>query len=141
MCKCDIKRKLVGGLVLAVLYCAMDMFFHHVCMGSFYERTMNLWRPMEETRGLMGFAYVGYLLFGFIFYCVYGFGFEADKAKWIQGLKYGIIVAVLIKGAGGLLMFPFVPYPGKLIFDWFLIGLVEYALLGIVTGLLFKPKA
>lgn len=141
MCRCDVKRKFIGGLVIAVAYWLMDMFFHHFCLGSLYQSTMSFWRPMEEAMPLMGWAYVGYLVFALFFYCIYGFGVESGKPAWQQGLRYGIFIAILVHGAGGLMTYPHVPYPGKLWFDWFLIGLFEYAVLGVLTGLLFKKKA
>jgi len=139
-CKCDGKRKLLGGLVLAVAYLAMDFFFHHTCLGGIYQETASLWRPMEEARGLMPYAYLGYLLFGFVFYCIYGFGHEAGKAGWLQGLRYGIFMGFIVWGVGNLLMFPFAPYPSNLLWGWFAVGMTEYAVLGAITGLIYKPK-
>ena len=140
ICHCDVKRKVVVGLGLAIAYCLMDMFFHQVCLGSTYRATLSFWRPMEEAMSLMGWAYLGYVIFALLFYCIYGFGVEKGKPGWQQGLRYGILVAVLIHGAGGLMSYPHLPYPAQLWFGWFLVGLVEYAVLGMITGHFYKAK-
>jgi hypothetical protein len=140
MCKCDWKRKAIAGLVLASAYFGMDMFFHHSCLGSLYQETMHLWRPMAEAQGLMMYAYLGYLLFGYMFYCIYGFGVESGKSGWQQGLRFGILIGILMYGAGGLLMYPFALYSSTILLSWFAVGLVEYAILGVLTGLLYKAK-
>ncbi|MDO8494079.1 MAG: hypothetical protein Q7S68_01920 [Deltaproteobacteria bacterium] len=128
------------GLLLAVAYFGMDFFFHHKCLGDQYAATAHLWRPMEEVKPLMWLAYVGYLLFGCVFYCIYGFGHESGKSGWKQGIRYGIMVGLLVWGIGNLIMVPFAPYPSKLVWSWFIIGMFEYAVLGLLTGLFYKPK-
>ena len=140
-CKCDGKRKLIAGLVIAVAYCAMDFFFHHKCLGGMYQATASLWRPMADMGAMMKFAYLGYVLFGYMFYCIYGFGHEAGKTGWAQGLRYGVMMGILFWGAGNLLMYPFCLYPSNLLWAWFAVGTFEYAVLGAIAGALFKPKA
>lgn len=141
MCKCDWKRKTLVAVVLAVVYAGMDFFFHHHCLGGIYKETAAMLRPMEEMRSLMWLMYLGYLIFGFVFYCIFGFGFEATKSRGLQGLRYGIMVGILVWGVGNLLMVPFMSYPKELFWGWFAVGMFEYAILGVITGLLYKPKA
>ncbi len=140
-CRCEPKRYVVASLAVAAAYFLLDMFYHHTCLMGIYQATMNLWRPMEESRGLMPFAYAGYLLFGFLFTCLYSVGVEEGKGRLGQGIRYGFWIGLFYWGTHLLLMVPFTPYPTRLVIDWFLGGMFEFLVLGGITGLLYKSKA
>ena len=139
--KCSGKGCLVSGLVVAVAFFLMDMFFHHKCMGALYQANMSLFRPMETAQGLFPYMYVGYLLFGMIFTCIFSKGYEAGKANWLQGIRFGFWIGLLYWGAGQLLMYPFCPYPNAIYLGWFAIGMTEFVVLGLITGLLYKGNS
>ena len=140
-CKCNKKGWILSALTVAVAYFLMDMFFHHKCLGGLYQANLNLFRPMEESKTLMPYMYVGYLLFGLLFSCIYTKGYEASKAGWQQGLRYGFWLGLLYWGARLLLEYPFCPMPDALFKGWFLIGMTEFVVLGLLTGLIYKDAS
>lgn len=139
-CKCNFKQWLLLSLVTAVLYFGMDMFFHHYCMGKIYAANPQYFRTMDEMASLRWVAYLGYLVFGFLFVCIYAKGYEEGKSKLGQGFRYGLLVGLLYWGASLLLSYPFMPWPNEIYLDWFAIGLVECVALGTILGFLYKPK-
>lgn len=129
------------GFVIAVLYFGMDMFFHHYCMGKIYAANAQLFRPIGEMMSLRGLGYLGYLVFGLLFVCIYSKGYEENKSGAGQGLRFGILLGLFYWGAHLLVSYPFMPWPKRLCLGWFAIGLFEFVALGFILGMLYKPKA
>ncbi|MDO8527522.1 MAG: hypothetical protein Q7T03_07540 [Deltaproteobacteria bacterium] len=139
-CKCDVKNWLITGLIVAVLALGLDMFFHHYCMMKVYEANMSLFRPMEQMMQLRWYGYAGYVAFGLLFTCIYSKGYDATKGKAGQGIRYGILMGLFYWGAGLLIAVPVMPWSKQLVIDWFAIGVAEFAILGFIVGMLYKPK-
>lgn len=139
-CQCPSKRSLLLAIAIAVLYFGMDMFFHHYCLGKTYAANPQYFRPINEMMDLRWVAYLGYLVFGFLFVCIYAKGYEEGKSGIAQGFRYGVLVGLLYWGASLLLSYPFMPWPNQIYIDWFAIGLFETVVLGTILGALFTPK-
>lgn len=135
------KRGPVAMLVVAIAYFVMDMFFHHVVLGSLYEQTMSLWRPMTEIMEKRWVAYPGYLVFSFLFVCIFARGFEQGKCPKGQGIRYGLMIGLFYWGSQLLLGYPFHPWPDQLYLAWFGVGMVECVILGVIAGCLVKKQA
>lgn len=138
--KCNMQNWLVTSLVVAIVYWGLDMFFTHFCMMKLYQANAQFFRTPEEMTATMKWGYAGYLVFGALFSCIFSKGYEAGKPKALQGLRFGLLIGLLYWGAGMLGMYPYFPWPNRLFIDWTVIGVVEFAVLGLVLGLLFKPK-
>lgn len=140
-CKCDMKSWLINGFVMAVLYLGLDIFFHQFCMKSVYAETAALFRPMEAMMALKWWGYLAYLLFGLLFVCIYSKGYEEGKSKAGQGLRFGVLVGLFYWGTHLLGSYPHMPWPNRLYWGWFGIGLFEFAVLGFILGMIYKPAA
>ena len=79
-CKCDFKSWLINGFVIAVLYLGLDLFFHQYCLKTIYSQNAHLFRPMDAMMVLKGWGYLGYLVFGLLFVCIYSKGYEEGKS-------------------------------------------------------------
>lgn len=140
-CVYDKKRFLITVIVVALAYFVMDMFFHHVVLGKVYRvETANLWRPLPEIMSYRWVAYVGYLVFSFLFVAIFGQGVDLEKSPKGQGIRYGLMIGLFYWGSHLLLSYPFTPWPNKLYGAWFGIGMVEFAVLGIIVEVLFKRR-
>lgn len=139
-CKCPSKQCFFLGLAIAVLYFGMDMFFHHYCMGKIYADNPQYFRTIDQMMANRSVAYLGYLVFGFLFVCIYKKGYEEGKSGLGQGFRYGLVIGLLYWGASMLLSYPFMPWPDRLYLGWFVVGLFETVVLGTILGALFKPK-
>lgn len=134
------KRFAFAVILTAVAYSLMDMFFHHVVLGSLYKETTTLWRPESEIMQKMWMAYIGYVVFSFLFVMIFGKGFKKGKCAKTQGVKYGLFIGLLYWGSQLLLGYPFHPWPDKLYAAWFGVGMIEFVILGFFVSLFVKPE-
>ncbi|PIR19921.1 MAG: hypothetical protein COV45_08040 [Deltaproteobacteria bacterium CG11_big_fil_rev_8_21_14_0_20_47_16] len=132
--KCCIKKCVISIVVVAVAYFLLDMLVWHVILGGMVMENMNLWRPMDVAQSKMWVAYIGYILFAWVFTWIYYKGYECGKCPKMQGLKYGAMVGLLVWGAGNMLQYPFSNMTDNLYIGSALCGIVEYTILGFVTG-------
>lgn len=132
---CNTKKCVITVLVVAVAYFLLDMLVWHVILGGMLQENATLWRPMDVAQGKMWVAYVGYVLFAWVFTWVYFKGYESGKCPKQQGVRYGAMVGLLVWGAGNMLQYPFTNMTDNLYIGSALCGIVEYAILGFVTGL------
>lgn len=139
-CKCHFKQWLLLGLAMAVLYFGMDLFFHHYCLSKIYEANAQLWRPINEMMALKWWGYLSYILFGLLFVCIYSKGYQEGKSGAGQGLRFGVLVGLFYWGTHLLGAYPFMPWPNRVYTGWFVIGLFEFLVLGLVLGLLYRAK-
>lgn len=135
---CNVKKCVVTTLVVAVVYFGLDMLVWHVILGGMVQENSSLWRPMADIQAKMPFAYVGYLLFAWAFNWMFCKGLESGKCTKTQGVKFGAMLGFIVWGAGSLLQYPFCPMSDNLYIGTAVCGIVEYALLGFVAGLLCK---
>lgn len=140
-CKCDVKTWLVNGFVVAVLYLGLDMFFHHFCLAKVYVANAHFFRSMDQMIALRWWGYLGYLVFGLAFACIYAQGYEEGKSKVGQGIRYGLLVGLFYWGSHLLISVPHMPWPKRLYVYWFGIGVFETVVLGFILAMIYKPKS
>lgn len=140
-CKCYMKSWLINGFVIAVLYLGLDMFFHQYCLKTIYAQNAGLFRPMDAMMALKWWGYVGYLVFGLLFVCIYSKGYEEGKSPVGQGLRFGLLMGLFYWGTSLLLAYPYMPWPKRLYAGWLVVGLFEFVVLGFILGLLKKKTS
>ena len=80
------------------------------------------------------------LFFSFLFIHIFAKGYEAGKSKVGQGFRFGLVLGLFYVGSQILLMYPYMPIPNDLYVAWFIIGMVEFMILGIITGAMYCKK-
>lgn len=132
------KRCLLAGFGVFAAYFAMEFFVHGVLLKDLYQRTEGVWRPEEYMRKLTGFMVLGQFIFSLVFAHIYAKGYDASKPGARQGLRYGILIGLLLAPMSSLVWYVILPIPEILPVLWFLSGMIEYALIGIVAGLMYR---
>lgn len=89
-------------------------------------------------QGLMWLMWAGYLIFAPAFALVYVKGYEANKSGVGQGVRYGLIIGILLSAPQSLGWYAVLPIPGILALYWFVAGLAESIAAGTVVGLIYK---
>lgn len=138
MCGCDKKRCLITVIAVAVVYLGLDMLVWHVILGNELLQNAHLWRPMADIQSKRWIAYLGYVVFAWIFTCIYHRGYECGKCPKMQGIRYGLCIGLLFWVAGSMIQYPFFNMTNPLYLGTALCGVVEYMIMGFVVGLLHK---
>jgi len=133
------KQKWLAVLGAFVVIWASDFLIHHLWLGDFYRAHAHWWRPEAEMASLMHVMFLAQLILAWLLVLVYARGYEADKAGLAQGIRFGLLMGVLLMGPSSLMHLVVYPYPSFLIGSWFLGGLMQLILAGAVVGALYKP--
>ncbi len=132
----NVKRFIIASIVIVVLFIATDFLIHAVLLGPVYMALENLWRPNMEK--LMWIMNVGKLLFSFLFVYIFIKGYENKGI--LEGIRFGIIMGLLMHGLGSTAQYVVYPVPGSLALKWFIFGMIQYIIFGIAVSLIYKPK-
>ena len=130
------KRWIIASLVVFAVSQVYEFLVHGVLLRSAYEATKNLWRPDMDS--MMWIMYAVGFITSFPFVYIFAKGYESKGI--MEGLRFGFVVGVMtaIPMAYGTYAMIAVPY--HLALSWFIAGLIECMLLGVVAALVYKPK-
>jgi hypothetical protein len=133
----NIKRFAIASVVLFILWQITGYIIHEVILGSTYEALKSVFRPdMNEKMWMfMPMQAVVTLLFVYIFIKGY------ENKGLMEGVRYGIIIALFMGIPSSFSQYVLYPFPFSLALQWFLYGVVEYILAGILVSVIYKPKA
>lgn len=129
--------------VLAFIAAYIFIFFwgwllNGVVLKDVYAETPTLWRPQSEMMALFHWIIIGQALIVFAFVMIYATGFAGG------GVAAGIRLGILLEMAAiGMRMgfYAVQPFPGKLIVDGSISGLIEMVIVGAIVGAIYKPAS
>ncbi len=133
------KRLIMAILVGFVFVFATDFVIHGVWMKPDYAATKDLWRTESEMQARFPWMLGGQFLAGAMFVILWAFGF-AERGSLRCAAMYGLMMGFFSQ-AQTLIMYVVSPLPPELAVKWFLCGLAQGVLLGVITALVYKPAA
>ena len=131
------KKFWVGFVAVFVAMAIWQFVVNMVFLQGEYQATSQLWRPMEEMK--YGLFYVVYLIVSFFFTLIFSKGYEGKGIQ--EGLRYGFYVGMIMATSMAYGTYGSMPIPYSLALKWFLFGLLEYMILGIIVALVFGKQA
>jgi len=99
---------------------------------------MSLWRPEAEMVSHMGWLLLGQFLAAATFVVLWAKGFAAT-ARLGCACLYGLFMG-LFSQANTLVTYAVQPFPASLAVKWFIAGLAQGVLLGVLVFSVYKPK-
>jgi ABC-type multidrug transport system permease subunit len=115
----------------------LDFIFHMGLMGPVYEEIQDVTRSDAEMMRVMPIGYIFTLLWAFLFCYIFIRGREGKGL--IEGVRFGILMALFYSLITSIWQWTVYPIPFKLVIYWFLIGLVQMVILGILVSVIYKP--
>jgi hypothetical protein len=126
---------LLGGVVVFIVWEILDFVIHGIILGATYATLPNVFRPQADMK--MGLMAVAVLLAAIAFAAAYAWFVNPKGA--LTGLKFGLVLGF----GGGVSMgygsFSSMPIPYFLALVWFLGTWLEFAVGGLLVGLLIRP--
>jgi hypothetical protein len=134
----NIKRVAITGLVVFIVFFILEMLVHGVWLQDLYHQTSGIWRPEADMNKMMWLMFIGQAIFAFAFTLIYACGFDPKKARLGQGLRYGLLMALLIAPNLSLCWYVILPIPQILATYWFAASAGEMLVLGLIAGLVYR---
>ncbi|MBN2367044.1 MAG: DUF1761 domain-containing protein [Calditrichaeota bacterium] len=131
------KRWLITSLVVFVVAQILEFIIHAVILSGIYETTAHLWRSESEMNSMMWIMWLSGLIWAFLFVYIFIKGYEGRGI--MEGVRFGLIIGLFFSIPMSLGSYAAQPIPFSLAVYWFIFGVIEIVILGVVTALLYKP--
>jgi hypothetical protein len=130
----NIKRFIAASAVVFLCFVAIDFVFDFLILGSFNNPIKNLMRQ-DMIRWMEPVLYLMTSLLFVLIFITAGGGRGAAK-----GVILGLLVGLLASGTLSFKQYAMYPVPFVLAILWFIEGLLQYVIAGIVAALMYRPK-
>lgn len=133
----NIKRFVLAVLAVFVTLQVTDFLVHSVILGSTYESLEGVWR--SDMMSKMWVMTLASLFLSHMFVFIFAKGYEGKGI--IEGVRFGLIIGLLMTVVGMLSQYAVYPIPFSLTIKWIVFGLLQFVIAGIVASLIYKPTS
>ncbi|MEJ2193986.1 MAG: hypothetical protein P8X73_03895 [Ignavibacteriaceae bacterium] len=136
----NVKKFWIAVIVVFILSEVTGFLIHGVMLSSTYESEgiKEIFRSMEEMNSKMWIMWITDLVWSFFFTFIFVKGYE--NKGLLEGLKYGIYIGLFIPFVFAYQSYVIYPVPYPLTFQWFLYGVIQCVIYGLVAAAIYKPK-
>ncbi len=133
-------KKTLGAIVAGFIFqFGTSYLIHEIILKNAYMDTADLWRPEDAMMHRFWIMLLAQLIFTVGAVLIYPRG-VAKKSPVGQGIRYGILLALVSIVPGSLINYVTMPLPHTLALHWILIEGVQCVLLGLVIAFICQPK-
>jgi len=130
------KRFIIASIVVFLAFEIIDAIVHMGILRKAYEALMPIWRP--DMMSKMWILHVGALILAFLFTYIFIKGYENKGIA--EGVRYGIIIGLFANIPYAFYGYAMFPFPFSLCIQWFIYGMIEFIICGIIAAAIYKPK-
>jgi hypothetical protein len=130
------KRLIIAIIAGFVLIFATDFLIHSVWLMRDYEATKALWRPETEMTKYVGWMFFAQFLCAATFAFIWAAGFAGRSVG--AGAAFGLVMG-LFQQIWAIVNYVVIPMPGALAAKWFISGLGQAVLLGMLVAAIYRP--
>jgi hypothetical protein len=135
----DMKKTAIATVAGFVLQMGGSYLLHSVILMNSYMATADLWRTQEAMGHRMWEMLVAQFIFVLGAVLIYQRGVER-KSPVGQGVRYGILLAMVSIVPASLIEYVTTPMPHRLAAHWIIGEGVQCVLLGLLTAFICQPK-
>jgi hypothetical protein len=103
---------------------------------SAYDSLKSLWRP--DMMSLMWVYHVLMVVGAFFFTLIFSKGYEGKGIA--EGIRYGLYIGIWMSIGMAYGTYAMIAIPYSLALQWFIYGIIQYVIMGIVVALVYKTK-
>jgi hypothetical protein len=138
----DIKKFLIGAVILFVAWMAGSVVVHSLLLGGDYAALQGkLFRTPEDSEKYFPVMLLAHVLLAGAFAWIYARGREAGKPWLGQGLRFGVAVALLTVLPTYMIYYAVQPTPGMLVAKQMVFDGVLLLLLGVIVAWWYRNSA
>jgi len=130
-------RYVLASVVAFVYFFAAEFVFHGVILSETYENLQGI-AHLARPEALFMWFFVAYLVLGFVITYVFVRGYENKGLG--EGVRFGLILGILIGVPNTLIRYAVEPWPGDIVVTFMVGYIIEYLIGGVLIALLYKPK-
>jgi hypothetical protein len=134
------KQFIIAWFVLFVVWMFGGFVVHGTLLRGDYAQLPNLFRPEAEAQQFFPLMLLAHLLMAGGFAWIYAHGREA-KPWLVQGVRFGIAVAVLTVIPTYTIYFVVQPMPGAVVAKQIVFDSILLVVLGMVVAFLYRGSA
>ena len=134
----NLKRYMLGSLVVFLVIFASEWLFHGTIMKSAYDANQTLLRPQQEAESYMPFMALGFLILAFGFSYIFTKGYEGRGVG--EGIRFGLYAGVAFGISTSLINYTVFPLPGSWVAAWCVGETIIMMLAGAALSAVYKPQ-
>ncbi len=131
------KKFWLGFVAVFVTSEVLNFIINGVLMMPDYKATQNVWRP--DMMSMMWVFHVLMLVGAFFFTFIFSKGYEGKGM--MEGIRYGLYIGIWMSMGMAYGTYAMIVIPYSLALKWFLFGIVQYVIMGIVAAMVYGKKA
>ncbi len=133
--KMNIKRYIIATIALFLFIFIYETVIHSMLLLSLYSKTPTIWRNLTEMKSFVPFNIGVMALLSISLTFIFTRFFKSGG--WMNGLRFGFYMGILsgIQAAGA---YYYLPISFSLAMVWFVFGVIESTLGGMIIGALYK---
>ena len=133
-------RVAMAAVAAWVLYMGMGFLVHGILLRDLYLEYAAVMRPEAQASAILpinfGMVLVGFFAFAY----AYAKGYEGGNGVQ-EGLRFGVLVGIMLCTFVTIWQYMIWPAGPRLLAAWLIDYIVEFALYGMVVGVIYRPVA
>jgi hypothetical protein len=128
----------VAFVVVFVVLQSLGFLVHAIMLEDTYAPLHGtVFRADAEFEGMMWMMFVSAFVYIFLFCYIFTKGYEGKGIG--EGIRYGLLIGLFFSVPNALDQFVIYPLPPNLAVTWFVTGLINFVIGGILMSLIYKP--
>lgn len=135
------KKFFIAFIVVFVVLEVTNYLIHGVILDSAYKDEMykNIFRPEAEMMSKMWIGWVLDIIWSYFFVFLFVKGYENKGVG--EGLRFGLYIGLFYILVSSYGMYVVLPIAYSLALQWFIYGLIQMLILGVITAVIYRPAA
>lgn len=130
----------IAFVVVYIVAQVLGFLVHGILLEETYSSLAGtVFRPESEVNGMMWLMFVSSAVYVFLFCYIFTKGYEGKGVG--EGLRYGLLMGLFMTVPMALDNYVVYPVPVNLAVTWFVTGVINFAIAGMVLAAIYKPTA
>jgi len=131
------KKVLMSFIAVFITMEILSFVVNGLILSATYEATKALWRT--DMNSLMWIFHVLTLVGSFFFTLIFSKGYEGKGM--MEGVRYGTYIGIWMSIGMAYGTYAMIPIPYSLALQWFIYGVIQYIIAGVVVAQVYGMKS